>query len=358
MTADNPALTVVVCTYNRALQLNSVLDTLNLQTIRDQLEVVVVDDASTPPIEESDVTSRGARLIRHPVNLGAAAARNTGIEASRAPIVAFTDDDCRPSPEWAASLLSGYLDPRVAAVGGPVVATSHAGLLGRYYVHNPPVAHLEADLGQSESLPYRLWLYCRRNTSPRVYAGERDVYSLVSANISFRREVLEALGGFDASMRGAGGEDEDICYRLLRAFPDHVLRLVPSATIEHEYDLHLRDALRRARAYGHGNSQNYRKYDEWGPTLYPIPALCGLALIASITHRRWLLLAISAPLLFVPRWIVSALRSRSLEPLVYAYIQLLQETSTNVGWVSGYLPSLRSSMTPADRVLEPNKGTA
>ena len=121
MTALRPDLTIVVCSYNRALQLTAALDTLNRQTIRERLEVVVVDDGSTPPIEEREVTSRGARLIRHPVNLGAAAARNTGFSASRAPIVAFTDDDCRPSPEWADALLSAYLDPRVAAAGGPVV---------------------------------------------------------------------------------------------------------------------------------------------------------------------------------------------------------------------------------------------
>ena len=337
MTALRPDLTIVVCSYNRALQLTAALDTLNQQTIRERLEVVVVDDGSTPPIEEHEVTSRGARLIRHPANLGPAAARNTGLSASGAPIVAFTDDDCRPSPEWADALLTAYLDPRVAAAGGPVVGASRAGLLARYYLHNPPVTHLEAELGSSTSVAYRLWLYARRNVSPPTYEGERDVYSLASANISFRRDVLEALGGFDASI-GFAGEDEDICLRLRRAFPDHVLRLVPAAAVEHEYDLHLRDALRRASIYGNGNARNLRRHDGWGPaTVYPIPVLCGIALLASVANRRWLLLALSLPLLLAPRWILNAFRSRSPESLAYAYIQLLQETFNNVGFVAGYL---------------------
>ena len=187
------------------------------------------------------------------------------------------------------------------------------------------------------SVAYRLWLYARRNVSPPVYEGERDVYSLASANISFRRDVLEALGGFDAGMRGAGGEDEDICLRLRRAFPDHVLRLVPATAMEHEYDLHLRDALRRARAYGNGNARNFRRHDDWGPTVYPIPVLFLIALVASVANRRWLLVALTLPLLLAPRWILNAFRSRSPESLAYAYIQLLQETSNNVGFVGGYL---------------------
>ena len=356
MTAQRPDLTIVVCSYNRPLQLSAALDTLNGQTIRERLEVVVVDDGSTPPIEEREVTGRGARLIRHSVNLGAAAAWNTGFAAGGAPIVAFTDDDCRPSPEWAESLLAAYADPKVAAAGGPVVGASRAGLLSRYYLHNPPVTHLEAELGHSTSVAYRLWLYCRRNVSPPVYEGERDVYSLASANVSFRRDVLEALGGFDAVI-GFGGEDDDICLRLRRAFPDHVLRLVPAAAMQHEYDPHLRDALRRASIYGNGNARNYLRHDGWGPTtVYPIPVLCVIALLASVVNRRWLLVALSLPLLLAPRWILNAFRSRSLESLVYAYIQLLQETFNNVGFVGGYLsrrPNFHASMMRSDRVGEP-----
>ena len=118
--------------------------------------------------------------------------------------------------------------------------------------------------------------------------------------------------------------------------------------MEHEYDLHLRDALRRARVYGNGNARNYRRHDGWGPTIYPIPVFVLIALLAGVADRRWLLVALSLPLLLAPRWILNAFRSRSPESLAYAYIQLLQETSNNVGFVGGYLsgaPITRASRT-------------
>ena len=105
-----PDMSVVVCTYNRADRLGATLHALERQTIRDRLEVLIVDDGSVPSVDEGEVARCGAKLVRHPANKGPAAARNTGAAASRAPIVAFTDDDCRPAPEWARSLLSAYRD--------------------------------------------------------------------------------------------------------------------------------------------------------------------------------------------------------------------------------------------------------
>ena len=99
---------MVVCCYNGADGLKSTLDSLRRQTIKDRVEVIVVDDGSEPPIEERDVTSRGATLVRHHENRGLSVARNTGLRIARAPIVAFTDDDCLPIPNWADDLGDGF----------------------------------------------------------------------------------------------------------------------------------------------------------------------------------------------------------------------------------------------------------
>ena len=98
-----PQISVVVCTYRRAEKLTACLDALARQTIRDRVEVIVVDDG--PDDATAAVASRhDVRLIRHPQNRGLAAARNTGIEAATAPIVAFTDDDCVPADDWLEAL--------------------------------------------------------------------------------------------------------------------------------------------------------------------------------------------------------------------------------------------------------------
>ena len=62
------------------------------------------------------------RLVRHPRNRGLAAARNTGIAAATAPVVAFTDDDCVPADDWLEALLEPYDSADVVAVGGGVEA--------------------------------------------------------------------------------------------------------------------------------------------------------------------------------------------------------------------------------------------
>jgi len=305
---------------------------------------VVVDDGSTPPIDRDLVEAFGARLIRHPSNRGLAQARNTGIGATVAPIVAFTDDDCRPEPGWAGSLLAAYEDPDIAAAGGPVVASSDSPFLQRYYLMNEPVRPLEAALGRSHGVAYRFWLYCRENVVPPVFDGVRDVYSLPGANFSFRRGVLEAVGGFDPGIR-FGGEDEDICFRLRRLLPDRPLRAVPGAVVVHDYDSRLRDTLRRARAYGKGNARNFLKHEDWGPTLYPSPVLWAGALIAGTCARRGRLPAVALPLLLSPRWAIRAARTRSVEALSYAYVQVLQEAATDVGFISGWWRLRRRPIT-------------
>jgi len=325
---------VVVCCFNGAEGLRLTLDSLNSQTIRDRLEVIVVDDGSFPRIEEADVMTRGAILIRHPYNLGLGAARNTGIAACKASIVAFTDDDCRPVPAWAELLLSSYCQPLVAGAGGPVVGSNQTGFLARYYRLNEPVRPLEADLGMSTSVIYRFWLYLKRNVNPVTYAGARDAYSLVGANCSFRRQVLDALDGFDANIQ-FGGDDEDLCLRLRDAFPDHTLRIVPEALVEHDYDLTMRDAVRRAKAYGVGNVLNYRKHRNVSPTIFPSPVLWLFALLASTVLRRNRLAVAALPLLMSPRWALSAFRSRSLEQVSYAYVQIVQEAAHDVGFATG-----------------------
>ena len=71
------------------------------------LEVIVVDDGSADATSETG-RAHGAVVIRHRVNRGLAAARNSGLSAATAPVVAFLDDDCEPEPSWAQQLLSGY----------------------------------------------------------------------------------------------------------------------------------------------------------------------------------------------------------------------------------------------------------
>ncbi|HVM67479.1 MAG TPA: glycosyltransferase, partial [Acidimicrobiales bacterium] len=322
-----PDVTVVVCSFNGAATLGACIDALDGQTMRDRAQVLVVDDGSRDGTA-AVAARRDVELVVHGVNRGLAAARNTGWRRARAPIVAFTDDDCVPRERWLEELVSGYGRHEVVAVGGPARAARADHLLHRYLAANNPLAPLELDLAVSASVPYRLWRYLAR--SPRD--GERAVYALAGANLSVRREVLERVGGFDERMRFAG-EDEDLCRRVRLQYPDGVLLYRPSAVVDHEFASSLADTLRRARAYGRGCGRGFALGLQ-GPIVYPFPVLVsGLAIAGLAAGRARLVSAAAvAPVLLFPRWAAAAARSRSAEPLAYGYIQLLQEAAGTVGF--------------------------
>jgi len=331
--AEAPLMSVVVCTNRGPEHLRGCLEALQCQSIRKSLELIVVDDGAPEPLA-CLCEQHEAKLLAHPANLGLAAARNTGWRASSAPIVAFTDDDCRPERDWAANLLGCYDDPSVLAAGGEVRPSGSRGLLALYYELRPPIAPLEAELGQSSSLRHRLKLYLLANLASSRKAGRREVYSLAGASMSVRRQALLEVGGFDPGIR-FGGEDEDFFYRLRKSLPGTKLVFEPAAVVEHEFRDDLRDLLRRARAYGRGCARNFLKHPGWGPTFFPVPvAACALA-VAGTRRPAFLIAATLLPAGAFPRWSAEAVRRRDLRRALLAWLQLLEEAASDVGFIAG-----------------------
>ena len=97
MNDQNPRVSVVIPTYKRAHLISRAIQSVLDQTYQD-FEIIVVDDGSTDNTEEivQNYKEDRIRYIRHSVNKGAAAARNTGIKASRGKYIAFQDSD----DEW------------------------------------------------------------------------------------------------------------------------------------------------------------------------------------------------------------------------------------------------------------------
>jgi GT2 family glycosyltransferase len=332
MTAD---LAVVVCTNRPPPGLRRTLNAIKLQSIRENIEIVVVDDGAPHSLEET-CASFGAKLIRHETNSGLAAARNSGVMATKAPIIAFTDDDCVPDPDWAKQLLRAFDDEKVGAAGGPVRPADTTTFIQKYYQANNPLAPLEMELAASPKIRHRLWIYMKNNVSPVEKYGVRRVYTLVGANFSFRRRVLEEVGGFDPEIT-FGGEDEDIFWRLRSALPDLQIQFIPSAVVFHQFEDSFTDPLRRAFSYGRGNARNCAKHAQWRPTIYPAP-VGWIALVALL--RRYPRLAATAllllPTLSAPRWLIASIQNRSTSYLGYAYIQFAQEMASDVGFLPAW----------------------
>jgi glycosyltransferase involved in cell wall biosynthesis len=325
-------LSVVLCSLNGAAGVGRCLRALGEQTIRSSTEVIVVDDGSTDAT--SDVAGwHGALVIRHPHNRGVSAARNTGVQAASAPVVAFLDDDCEPEPRWAEQLLAGYGDD-VVAVGGPLVPAGEPGIMLGYLTRHNPLEPQELELATSSNLGYRLGAYLRRQWARPRRSARRDVLSFASANMSVRRQEFLEVGGFDERIR-FGSEDEDLCWRLRRAFPRQRLVFVPGARARHHFTSSLRDTLRRRRAYGRGSAMMYRKWPDTGPVLFPVPVIVLALLALSVRRPALAVAAAAAPHLFYPAGLRAAFAQRQARCALDAYLQLAQEACDNVGFIQG-----------------------
>jgi len=200
-------LSVIVCTRDRPTLLAGCLDTARA-ALGASDELIVVDSASLDPAPvEATARRAGARYVRAD-RAGLSHARNVGWAHARAPVVAFTDDDCRPHPGWADALRAGFGDAGVDFVTGPVTADGDVRL---------PVSVVTA-------------------TEPREFDRGTDPVSCgAGANMAFRVDALERIGGFD-ELPGAGGslragEDLDAFMRLLRL--GRRGRYVPGASLDH-----------------------------------------------------------------------------------------------------------------------------
>lgn len=188
-------VSVVMPTHKRPDLLDRCLGAVLAQAFdRHVYEVVVVDDApgddGTPSEARTLVeavarqaAASGGPVVRYVPNTGPAhgpaAARNRGWQAARAPIVAFTDDDTQPEPQWLAQGLA-------AMVPGVDAAWGHVWM---------PIPAVPTDY-------------------------ERDAKGLegaefVTANCFVRRAALVRVGGFDERFRLAWREDSDLHFSLL-----------------------------------------------------------------------------------------------------------------------------------------------
>jgi glycosyltransferase involved in cell wall biosynthesis len=188
----------VVIPSRRGPRLAFALEALAAQTLdKSRYEVVVVRDdesAGTEPLVLPGMTLR--TLSTKPT--GPTAKRNLGWRATKAPLIAFTDDDCRPEPDWLEALLSAW-----------------GGEPGRFLqgetFPDPDEEHLLHGLARSQRV-----------------AAPSEWYQC--CNMAYPRILLERLGGFDEEFY-FGGEDTDLGARAEAAGAEP--SWVPRAKVRH-----------------------------------------------------------------------------------------------------------------------------
>jgi glycosyltransferase involved in cell wall biosynthesis len=205
-----PDVTIVISTYNRCGQLRHALESLlDQEADGTRWELLVVDNNSTDQTRATVESFIGRATVplryiferRQGLSFG----RNAGIACATAPIIAFTDDDVRPSPDWVRSITRAFEEhPDVDFVGGKV--------LPRWPGSVP--AWLTADHWS----PLALVDY---GDEPFVAHPGRPS-CLVGANLAFRREVFDRVGPFAPRLQRIGdgigsAEDYDMQMRVWRA---------------------------------------------------------------------------------------------------------------------------------------------
>jgi GT2 family glycosyltransferase len=204
-------------------------------------EIILVDNGSTDVSQAliqqfaREPHAYQVRLVRA-MERGASAARNAGVRVARGDIIAFTDADCTPAPDWLGRLLAAFDDREVGAVAGRVVGNRGSTLLELF------------------STLYTL----RLPKEPALHDKWTPLQGgYPTANLALRRCVLEALHGFDESV-ALYGEDYDLCARLYAEGWRLLYR--PDAQVIHHHRTSLRSLLRQAYGFGLGHAYLIRKH--------------------------------------------------------------------------------------------------
>jgi cellulose synthase/poly-beta-1,6-N-acetylglucosamine synthase-like glycosyltransferase len=222
-----PTFSVIIPTYDRPDHLGACLESMAALHYPPALfDVTVVDDGGRTPLEAvvGPFRSRLAVTLLRRAHAGPGAARNAGAAHGQGRFLAFTDDDCRPAPEWL-QVLAARLD-----------ATPHTVVGGPMRNALPDNVYATASHALAEAVDAYF------NTDPS------RALNLFSGNLALSRTDFLATGGFDATLMTS--EDRDFCDRCV----EEGCRLVyaEEAAVSHVRPLTFRTFWRQHFEYGRG----------------------------------------------------------------------------------------------------------
>ena len=265
-----PRVTVAISTYQRAHLLPALLRALEQQTLpHGEFSVVIADNGATDSTADvladlAATTPIQLTVVRAEQNRGPAVGRNLAWRAATAPIIAFTDDDCLPTPGWLEAGLRAMGEERLVCVG-------------RTSPH-PDEAHLTAG-------PFA--------RTVRV----DDARHFQTCNVFYRRADIDAVGGFDEAFDEPAGEDTDLGLRVVEAGAGAVF--AAEAEVFHgvrpsSFRSTVRETLRWTgiprviRLHPHRRDLLHRRLF-WKPS-HPVVMLAAVGLIVAVRRPAALLL--------------------------------------------------------------------
>jgi O-antigen biosynthesis protein len=214
-----PRISVIVCAYNGDQLIENCLSSIQKCDYPD-LEIIVCDDGSTDRTLE--IARKFPFRILELERAGLGAARNAGLEAATGEITAFIDADAYCHPEWPYHLALSLEDENVVATGGPNFPV-------------PGVRLVERAVSESPGAPVE------------VLIGDDRAEHVPGCNMAYRKDALQAIGGFDP-VHKAAGDDVDVCWKLLDR--GHEIAFAPAAQVRHHRRDSITGYLKQQRGYG------------------------------------------------------------------------------------------------------------
>jgi len=270
-----------------------------------QFEIIAIHDGRECDYDMAEIERLGAvgnfRFFTIDKG-GAGEARNFGISQAQGRYILMTDDDCVAASDWV-STMTGFMDthPEMVAVGGQVLAVQ-------------PETYVQSYIKFKNLL--------RRPV--RNVKGE--IVTLITANVIYRKEVLEKMSGFSQLFRdrgiSCGGEDLDLAFRAKKY--GH-LGYCESAIVFHHHRSTLSALTRQHFNYGRGvfiacvnNGISYEELNFSRPT--------AINIIKHWCLSCWRLYSVS-----IPEYREKGLRLRHYLP--YFFLDLLRRNVFMVGAV-------------------------
>jgi GT2 family glycosyltransferase len=309
---ENPFVSIIIPTCNRPFLLKHCIERVLAQPYPHK-EVIVVDSSSNDASET--VVAQFPEVISVRIrgqHNNRPQAKNKGMTCASGDIICFIDDDSMVCPTWLNTVVEIHRDDTIGAAGGRVVRA--------------PEPYRDEVAGSPHMTVTRwgrvIWEGAELVSTERV-----DVDHLISCNVSFRRDALEQVGGFDpyytiTSLR----EETDICIRVKKAGWRIVFE--PSMQVVH-YSARSRGFFMRKPSvqYSSGRNSMYFAIKQYGikprvlagqlvvdpgANLVKVSSLAGMFMLGTIAEFVGRLVGLGVGI----AWLISSSRRAAADPKI------------------------------------------
>ena len=229
-----PTISVVVPCFNVEHVIERCIEALLAQEYeKDKFSIIIIDDKSTDDTEkliEQYRENDQVKIIKHFRNRGLAAARNSGIKASKSKIIGFLDSDIIVQKDWLKLMLNVLQNPGVVACMGDTKLPE----------------------GRPQENIDKFLYHPKRGVRQFNEDTPIEVPGFIMGNSFVERKALKNVGMFDETFDTWGGEDTDLAIRLWEQYPKG-LRFTNKAKGDHYHKRELNNLLNDMKKYGATN---------------------------------------------------------------------------------------------------------